>query len=681
MSTTQYELYFDNLLSNMLEGVAIHTLVFDENNTPVDYIILKVNHGYEKILGYKKEETEGKLASIVYGDYPAPALDIFSEVVITKIPKRLEFYYDTMKKHFSISVAPWNDIGFITIFTDITERVNTQKELEETNILLSQFIQKSIIYTFIKEVDINQSKVLYASDNFIDMVGIKGSNMIGKTMEELFEPEFAKKMTNDDYNVVNTNTILNIEEVCNNKTYSTIKFPIIIGNRKLLAGYTIDITNTKNYEDELKKSNDFNKNLLQTIPYGMDIVDKHGTILFSNKILSDKIENIIGSKCWEVHRDDRKQCLDCPLLSDIEIGKTFVIESNGIHHGKSYEISHTGIIFNGEKAILEIFKDISIQKQNEIALEKSNAVKSIFLSNISHELRTPMNAIIGFSDIILTTNKNKNINGFVKSINSNAKHLDELLNNILDYSKIESNAIDILYEDFLISDLFEELYDIFNELNYTKNLKFVKFKIDTNNIKITSDYLRLKQVLFNMLSNSIKFTDKGYITLSANLDNDFVIFKVEDTGIGIPQDKIPFVFDRFWQCDSTSRKRYKGTGLGLSIAKSIVEILNGEIWLESIINKGSTFYVKIPINKDKIEDKIEKTDIYFKVILSTPFPPCTPHIVAPASSINSIAFTLFGFTNEISETIFPSTTNKTFGSPSVERLFLLRTVVPVTVTS
>ena len=482
------------------------------------------------------------------------------------------------------------------------------------------------------------------------------------------------------------------------------------------------ITSQKN----AKVINDFNKNLLQTIPFYMDIIDKNGIILFSNKLLQDTVGDVIGKKCWNVHRDDKKQCAECPLYSEIEIGKTKRIESSGVYGGKIYEISHTGIIFNGEKAILEIFQDITdrkqsenrlekaeiiaktgnwelyidaqkiiasdgakkiyeipgseelsyenvkkyvlpeyrplmddaisnllklnihydveykintsngiktihsiasydkvnkivfgvlqdvtIQKQNEEALEKSNAVKSIFLSTISHELRTPMNAIIGFSDILVDNIKNNdtsNSERFLKSINSNAKHLDELLNNILDYSKIESETLDILYENFSILDLFEELYDVFSDVNYRKNLDFVKLIfVKHKDQKITSDYLRLKQVLYNIISNSIKFTERGHIKVSFDISYNFITFKIEDTGIGIEEEKTKFVFDRFWQCDSGSRKKYKGTGLGLSISKSLVELLNGEIWLESDINKGTTFFVRIPLDEQdlKIPKSIE----------------------------------------------------------------------------
>jgi len=340
------------------------------------------------------------------------------------------------------------------------------------------------------------------------------------------------------------------------------------------------------------------------------LLDKDGTIIFSSSNFNDIIGfNVLNKKiseivCNQTYEEIRKIVLECMFTN-----KQVLTVNNRI-----YAILATPILNDNMniKYIILNSHDISIMKKiNEEVeflkqkLDESNSVKSIFLSNISHELRTPMNAIIGFSDLLLDNNKD-HLDRFLKSINSNAKHLDELLNNILDYSKLESNEFDILYENFSINDLFEELDEIFEDVNYKKNLDFVKLEFTKNDDKkIISDYIRLKQVLFNIISNSIKFTESGYIKLSYEIFKDYILFKVEDTGIGIPTDKIKYVFDRFWQYDSSSTKKYKGAGLGLSISKSIVELLNGKIWVESVLNSGTTFFVKIPLEEIKQEVLVE----------------------------------------------------------------------------
>ena len=353
-------------------------------------------------------------------------------------------------------------------------------------------------------------------------------------------------------------------------------------------------------------------------------IEKSGVILYHSKEFEDtfQIENekLVGKRlsdvvCQKVYEELRKLILEV-LFTNKSVKNELSFDDKWYIFMiypviSNQEVTH--LLINGA----DISKRKRLEQENEELkkkVEESNSIKSIFLSNMSHELRTPMNAIIGFSDILLQNSNGKDQKErFLKSINSNAKHLDELLNNILDYAKIETDEFDLLYENFSLNDLMEELFDIFDDVNYKKNLNFVKLEfIKGEDKKIISDYLRLKQVLFNIISNSIKFTDKGYIKISFEEFDDCIIFKIEDTGIGIPKDKIKFIFDRFWQCDSSSRKKYKGTGLGLSISKSIVELFNGKIWAESELGKGTSFYIKIPLeemkqdliiikNKDKID--------------------------------------------------------------------------------
>jgi CheY-like chemotaxis protein len=150
--------------------------------------------------------------------------------------------------------------------------------------------------------------------------------------------------------------------------------------------------------------------------------------------------------------------------------------------------------------------------------------------------------------------------------------------------------------------------DMLYDINYKKNLEFVNlnFIYDNNNIKIISDFLRLKRVLYNIISNSIKYTDNGIISISYDVDDSFITFKIADTGIGIYEDDIKYIFERFWQGDSSSKKKYKGNGLGLFISKKIINLLNGDIWLESKINKGTNFFIKLPLEKTEDKDDIIK---------------------------------------------------------------------------
>jgi signal transduction histidine kinase len=331
-------------------------------------------------------------------------------------------------------------------------------------------------------------------------------------------------------------------------------------------------------------------------------ISKNCTNILNFSSNNEKLYNVIDNYTYE---EIRKLMIECiftskQVINEINIGNRF------------YRVLVSPILdkkLNIKYLLLNLY-DISLNKRYEdeikelkIKLDESNSIKSLFLSNISHELRTPMNSIIGFSNMLIDKCGSDN-QRYIKSLNSNAKYLDELLCNILDYAKLESKEFELLYENFSINELFDELNEIFEDLNYKKNLNFVKLefiKYDED-VKVISDYLRLKQVLFNIISNSIKFTEKGYIKIYYNITKKDIIFVVEDTGIGIQENKIKFIFNRFWQNDSSSHKGYRGVGLGLAISKHIVKMLSGDIWVKSTINKGSEFFIKIPFEEIKHDD-------------------------------------------------------------------------------
>jgi signal transduction histidine kinase/CheY-like chemotaxis protein len=378
--------------------------------------------------------------------------------------------------------------------------------------------------------------------------------------------------------------------------------------------------------DDNETINVINCNFYNSEMYSF-VVEKDGLILYcsENNIKHFKL-NMVNKKISDVVTSEEYDNIRMIMLESIFTNKQIINETKIKNRIYKLIISPIVNIDSSVKYLLLNLCDVTRSRKIEdeidnlkTKLEESNSIKTIFLSNISHELRTPMNAIIGFSDLLLNNEKfNDQTERFVKSINYNAKHLDELLSNILDFSRIESKEFDLLYEKFNVNDLLDELSDIFTDVNYKKNLDFVKIEfVKTTDKKIISDYLRLKQVLFNIISNSIKFTDSGHITISYVTDDNFITFKIEDTGIGIPLDKKNKVFDRFWQCDSSSTKKYKGVGLGLSISKSIIGMLDGEIWFESVLNMGTTFYVKLKIEEikhDIIENK-NKINFVGKTVL------------------------------------------------------------------
>lgn len=258
--------------------------------------------------------------------------------------------------------------------------------------------------------------------------------------------------------------------------------------------------------------------------------------------------------------------------------------------------------------------------------ESANRAKSEFLANMSHEIRTPLNTVLGFADLLnsLITDKRQKI--YLESIQSSGKSLLTLINSILDLSKIEARKIELQCEPVDPYSFFNEIKHIFSLTTLEKDLDFIVDVAQNIPKNLILDELRLRQILFNLIDNAIKFTEKGYIKVSAekkDIKNDQhhldLIIALEDTGIGIPSESRDEIFEAFKQGYGQSTKRYGGTGLGLAITKRLVEIMGGYISLQSEENKGTRFKIILPHvliapeeAKFEIDDTFDSEDIIFE---------------------------------------------------------------------
>ena len=380
-------------------------------------------------------------------------------------------------------------------------------------------------------------------------------------------------------------------------------------------------------EAALHESLSFSESLLRTIPFGMDIVDETGTILFQ----SENFKKIfgkegLGKKCWELYRRDKKQCSDCPLRLGIRIGETATYESDGVLGDTIFEISHTGMMFQGKKSILEIFLDITERKEKERErlramerAEESDRLKSSFLANLGHEIRTPMNGILGFTELLKEPNLSiEEQRDFIQTIQISGTRLLNTLNNIIDVSKIEAGLMKVNNQVTDINEKMKFTYKFFKAEAETKGLEFsLKTGLPSEECFINTDNEKVYAVLSNLIKNAIKFTQTGSIEFGYVLKTAFepgspelnrsaeLEFYIKDTGVGIPRNHMELIFDRFRQGNESFDRQYEGSGLGLSICRSYVEMLGGKIWVESEECFGSIFYFTIPysISKEKTENE------------------------------------------------------------------------------
>ncbi len=242
--------------------------------------------------------------------------------------------------------------------------------------------------------------------------------------------------------------------------------------------------------------------------------------------------------------------------------------------------------------------------------EESDRLKSAFLANMSHEIRTPLNAILGFISILnredIPDMKRKR---FAHIVNNSANNLLQIINDILDISKIEVNQLKLQRSNFELIAILKEKHAIFeNEIHKTsKHEVSINFEQKYEKIVIYTDKNRLQQIINNLLNNAIKFTNKGNITFGVKRTKDELLFYVKDTGPGISPDKIDTIFERFRQEDEGMTRKYRGTGLGLAISKYLVELLGGRIWVESEYGKGANFYFTLPSKKQEENNQINHT--------------------------------------------------------------------------
>ena len=296
-------------------------------------------------------------------------------------------------------------------------------------------------------------------------------------------------------------------------------------------------------------------------------------------------------------------CQECPVRG--AIGNAFRQKKEFVKC--DVMISGVFMTLDSEERMVLTVHDITSIKQTEEALaeakekaENADRSKSAFLANMSHEIRTPLNAIVGFSDVIGSTYdelSEEERADFVRLISINSEHLVRLIDDILDLSKIESNTIKFTYSNYSLKSIMKDI----EKEQVVKNVPEIEIKaiLPDDDIYITTDATRLKQVICNFINNARKFTEEGYIHFGfmVNPENDdSVCLFVEDTGEGIPQECQKEIFDRFYKVDTFKQ----GTGLGLSICKTIVEHLQGDISVESEMGRGSRFTVILPFERQAV---------------------------------------------------------------------------------
>ncbi len=345
------------------------------------------------------------------------------------------------------------------------------------------------------------------------------------------------------------------------------------------------------------------KSAIDSLGQALIILDNDNRIIYYNYHARDivsVVDRFVGRNIDEFIKYARDNGFSTGEHEFVKDDKVYISEWNDIIDADKEKVGQT-IIFvdvTEERHAME-----EVIKQKAVA-DEANEAKSAFIANMSHEIRTPMNAIIGMSELILEESRGRKVYNMALQIKKAARNLLSIINNILDYSKMEANKMELVEDEYDLEEMIEDTFNLISIPALERGLSINLYLDDNLPSVLYGDDGKIRQILINLLNNAIKFTKKGHIDLTVNgsVSGEYVqlIFSVEDTGTGISEENQKAIFESFAQVDKVNNKSVEGTGLGLSITKGLVDMMDGKIALSSVYGEGSTFSVSL---RQRIVDK------------------------------------------------------------------------------
>ncbi len=616
------------LLERLPESVVVYDM---EGRT------IFVNSAFEKTFGWSRDAVLGKKI-----DFVPPELVAETQAAVKKLladgeesvffeTKRLTKNGDTLD--VQINTAPFHDsagrkVGNIVILNDITERKKAEEAIKNSEQRLSQIINFLPDPTMVID---NDGTVVTWNQAMENLSGAKTDDMVGKGNYEYALPFYGERRPllidlAKDWDEEYEKKYLSVEKVGEKligesyhsnlggkETYLHATAGLIYDTAGEVAGAiesVRDITEKKKADDIIRENEERLSNILKTTSEGFWLIDTEDITLDINEamceILQRPREEVVGSSISQyldeenvktVHRQEVKRGEDEKGLYEVSINRAdgsivpCLVNAAPLFDADGNKIGSFGM-----------FTDITERKQMEDELIdakhtaiEANKAKGDFLANMSHEIRTPMNAVIGMTHLALKTELTSKQQDYLHKIQSSANSLLGIINDILDFSKIEAGKMDMESVNFTLDDVLDNLGNLISVKAQEKEDLEVLFATDQNVPHfLVGDPLRLGQVLINLANNAVKFTDTGEIVVSTKLlhqteEKVTLQFSVSDTGIGLTEEQAGKLFQSFTQADTSTTRKYGGTGLGLTISKRLVEMMGGEIWVESEPGQGSSF--------------------------------------------------------------------------------------------
>ncbi|MBT5926201.1 MAG: PAS domain S-box protein [Verrucomicrobia bacterium] len=629
---------------NLVESLPQHIIRKDKEGR-----FTFANQNFCKAIGKTSEEILGKTDFDLFPNHLAAKYQEDDRLVMqskTKVEVTEENVGLNQKKSYvHVIKTPIFDpsgkvVGSQGIFWDVTDKKQTEHDLTLERRLLRSLLETIPDHVYFKD---EKSKFIRCSRELSDRLGLKDPSAAeGKTDFHFFNEEHAKPAFDDEQEIIRTGIpIVNkIEkETWRNGEIGwvlTSKMPYKDEDGNIIGtfGVSKDISKLKQTEDALREAEQKYRDIFEQAVEGIFQSSPEGKYIEANPALA----RIYGYETPQAVLDSLTN-IQQQLYVDPSRREEFarLMKRDGEIHefeseiyrkdGEKIWISETARSVRDEDGNIlyyeGVVEDISERKHSESALQyardaamESNRLKSVFLANMSHEIRTPMNGIIGMSSLLRQSPLSEEQINFAETIESSALSLLRLINDILDFSKIESGKMTIENEPFNIAEKVEQTVSLLADQAQKKGLEII-LNIDCcTPTEVLGDRTRIQQVLTNLIGNSIKFTHEGEVRINVGCQQDqkgicWLKFQVIDTGIGIKPDAREHIFEAFIQADNSMARKYGGTGLGLAITRQLVELMSGQLHLESEFGKGSCFWFTLPLEA-KVTGQSKKKKVTYE---------------------------------------------------------------------
>ena len=608
-----------NISITSINAIAHCRVITDENNKPVDFMILQVNDAYPKITGIPKEKIEGKTGREAFPgieNRPFDFIGTYGKIAIEGGELTFENYNENLDLWFNVFVYSPIKGEFSTIFTDISERKRSENKQANDQELFERIFNNIPVMITIYDPELQNFKF---NQELI--------NTLGWTEEDASDGDFVSKVYPDpeycqeavDYMKSLDTGWKELKTTAKDGSKVDSIWANVLLSNALQVGIGVDIRNRKKAEQALRESEERFSVMFNAMPVSISLAEvETGKVVDINQAGlkfsgCSKKEDLIGKNFLEInggYQQEREKIeRELKQNGSVENAEMHFTSLNNEHRVVS--VNTNNVTISGRNYMLTSSMDITERKHLEEMMkiqnlelknakdkaEESDTLKSIFIANLSHEIRTPMTGILGFTELLKASEITEEQKlSYVGIIESSGNRMLQIINDLIDISKIEAKQVEI-------NNQITDITKILNELNFffkpEMSKKGINLKL-TNNLPdkyyfTITDAVKLNQILSNLLKNALKYTSKGTIEFGCELKNNFYRFFVKDTGFGISDDKTKVIFERFHQGDITWSDKADGVGLGLSISKAYVELLGGEIFVESELGKGSHFYFTLPV--------------------------------------------------------------------------------------